>query len=490
MAGYNDSEGPYTEGAPGFFNILSHVTDITNKFDKDATPASGDGLIWNGSVYYPMPPNGVNAARFASSGVINTAAFNSAVAATPAGGTLFLPKALTYSLATPVSTITDINITSDGATLTFTADAGAGTWGLPISGSGNYPLLYMENFFVVGPGTRGAMGTAPCNMHGLRLSSTVKVQFRNVTVKLFNRGIDLNTTTGHIYFLRCNLTDNFYGLYLTNNSSDYFVTDSEFNGNLFAGIAMPADQGFDGLVIQNSHIGFQPYGIFQESTPTSQGSPKVFIQDAILQHARFEAIGNGAIVSEATVDASNKSSLNAVKIIQPGFSWNTGTYKIAARNQNYAIDVGFFERTLEIESGTFPFTSGATNVYRIDQADSAGYIALRGTTSQVSASQFSIGTGAPTIQIGGVPLLVARSETTTWNPASIATGAATSTTVTVTGAAIGDIVVPSFSLAVPAGVILTANVTATNTATVTLANLSGSTVDLGSGTLRVRWTPT
>lgn len=53
MAGYNDSEGPYTGGAAGFFTHLAHITDITNKFDKDATPASGDGLTWNGSVYVP-----------------------------------------------------------------------------------------------------------------------------------------------------------------------------------------------------------------------------------------------------------------------------------------------------------------------------------------------------------------------------------------------------------------------------------------------------
>lgn len=53
MAGYNDPESGYVPGSSGFFTYLSHMTDITNKFDKDATPAIGNGLVWNGSVYVP-----------------------------------------------------------------------------------------------------------------------------------------------------------------------------------------------------------------------------------------------------------------------------------------------------------------------------------------------------------------------------------------------------------------------------------------------------
>lgn len=53
MAGYNDPESGYTPGAAGFFTHLGHVTDITNKFDKDATPSSGDVPTWNGTVYAP-----------------------------------------------------------------------------------------------------------------------------------------------------------------------------------------------------------------------------------------------------------------------------------------------------------------------------------------------------------------------------------------------------------------------------------------------------
>lgn len=76
------------------------------------------------------------------------------------------------------------------------------------------------------------------------------------------------------------------------------------------------------------------------------------------------------------------------------------------------------------------------------------------------------------------------SGTVTWNPSSLANGASTSQEVTVTGAALGDFVIVSFSLDVQ-DLTLTADVTAANTVTAVLANNSGASVDLGSGTLKV-----
>lgn len=67
---------------------------------------------------------------------------------------------------------------------------------------------------------------------------------------------------------------------------------------------------------------------------------------------------------------------------------------------------------------------------------------------------------------------------------SIATGASTTTTVTVTGAVLGQYAKASFSLSV-AGLTVTAYVSATNTVTVVFANFTGSAVDLASGTLSV-----
>lgn len=74
--------------------------------------------------------------------------------------------------------------------------------------------------------------------------------------------------------------------------------------------------------------------------------------------------------------------------------------------------------------------------------------------------------------------------TVSWNPPSIADGARTNTTVTVTGASIGDLVEVGFTTALPDGATLTSSVTAADTVTVTLFNETGSPLDLASGTLR------
>ena len=70
----------------------------------------------------------------------------------------------------------------------------------------------------------------------------------------------------------------------------------------------------------------------------------------------------------------------------------------------------------------------------------------------------------------------------TYDPPNLAAGASTSTTVTVTGAVLGQPAQACFSLDT-AGVALAAMVTAADTVTVILTNTTGGAVDLASGTL-------
>lgn len=73
--------------------------------------------------------------------------------------------------------------------------------------------------------------------------------------------------------------------------------------------------------------------------------------------------------------------------------------------------------------------------------------------------------------------------TATFDPGSLADGAGTTTTVTVTGAALGDMALASFSLTT-SGITITAWVSASNTVSVRFQNESGGTLDIGSGTLK------
>jgi|SRR5689334_4393560 len=76
----------------------------------------------------------------------------------------------------------------------------------------------------------------------------------------------------------------------------------------------------------------------------------------------------------------------------------------------------------------------------------------------------------------------------TYDPPSLADGAGTTTTVTCTGAALGGFAHASFSLDLQ-GIVVTAYVSATNTVSVRFQNESGGTLDLASGTLKVRVDP-
>ena len=73
----------------------------------------------------------------------------------------------------------------------------------------------------------------------------------------------------------------------------------------------------------------------------------------------------------------------------------------------------------------------------------------------------------------------------TYDPPSLAAGTGVTTTVTVTGAALGDFARASFSLDLQ-GIVLTAWVSAANTVSVRFQNGTAGAVDLASGTLRVR----
>ena len=73
---------------------------------------------------------------------------------------------------------------------------------------------------------------------------------------------------------------------------------------------------------------------------------------------------------------------------------------------------------------------------------------------------------------------------TTYDPPSLVDGAGTTTTISVTGVAVGDFARASFSLDTQ-GITITAWVSAVNTVSIRFQNESGSTLDIASGTLKV-----
>lgn len=140
-------------------------------------------------------------------------------------------------------------------------------------------------------------------------------------------------------------------------------------------------------------------------------------------------------------------------------------------------------------------TTNQTASYSIVGASKATIIGCTATTAIGAIISLGAGaTGGVTVEncnFSGNPTINAAAfytehkyAFTTWNPASIASGAYGTTTITVTGARVGDTCAVGFSSITAAGWIISGSVTANDTVTVTLLNMTGSAVDLASGTLR------
>lgn len=122
------------------------------------------------------------------------------------------------------------------------------------------------------------------------------------------------------------------------------------------------------------------------------------------------------------------------------------------------------------------------------RADNRGFVEGTGSDSNLfsdnrvrsNVSTAFIKTGASSI-FDNIPL----EASTTYNPNSLADGAGETKTITVTGAALGDLVIASFNVAL-SDVLMTAWVSDADTVSVRFQNESGGVRDLSAGTLRVR----
>lgn len=369
-------------------NVTVTVDDAA---DTVTVSAEGGGLTGTQIVADP-------AVRSAfASGVMLTdltaAGLTAAAAAAGAGGVVILPPGQTVVLEAPV-TLTGVGLVCATGVAQISVPTSLGTGVAALTLTGNADNIELANITITGPGPR-SLGVKTANCDGIAVTGQAKPKLRNVTIRQFDTGLVWNNDVGHIYHHGINVSDNYYGIYCKKNTFDYFVTDSLINGNTFANFATPADQGFAGMVVQNTHCGFAPYGFYQEPTPAAQGSPKVFLQDVLLRHVRFEAIGNGAILTDATQDASNKSITSNLMIEHPGFSWSVN-YRIGARARDYAVSLNQTDRVIEIVVGANPFLAGDINRIRIKQAAHEAFI-LRGHAAGAATSHVTTDAGTPNV---------------------------------------------------------------------------------------------
>ncbi len=202
--------------------------------------------------------------------------------------------------------------------------------------------------------------------------------------------------------------------------------------------------------------------------------------------------GQNAYTVTATGSSGNvQRGLVLGNIIVGELAWieidlkKSGTLPVSHAAVSVRDNVGAVFHTQTFELGTnwrtvrFPWVPGQNAAALSLSVDVVGYSAGVATNYDI---------GCPRVYHAQTPVsrdTNALANSKTWDPASIANGASATTTVTVTGATLGDFVVPSFSLSL-GGLSLSAYVSATDTVTVVLTNNTGGPVDLGSGTLYVK----
>lgn len=184
---------------------------------------------------------------------------------------------------------------------------------------------------------------------------------------------------------------------------------------------------------------------------------------------------------------------------------NAGPYSDWIRDSASPADNdggGIFRFIMRNSAATLvAFTSVVANIKTVTNGAEAGQFRIlnyvAGAQTVVFDVQGGVQLGSPTGADKGVGTINVASRgyvngneipyrlqgTATYDPASLADAAGATTTVTVTGAALGDIAAASFSNALQ-GITLTAWVSATDTVSVRFQNESGGTLDLASGTLK------
>lgn len=182
-------------------------------------------------------------------------------------------------------------------------------------------------------------------------------------------------------------------------------------------------------------------GKLDAANPTGLTNPTLNI-DAGARAMRFRAASDDAS-ADGTVAAWSWATANSFSVFRQTWHWENNDY-------NRPLRLGSTLRLWSDTNGIPRFKNGAPS----------------STTDGLSVATLS--------------------GSATYDPANLVDGAGVTTTVTVTGAVLGDFVTAvSFSLDIQ-GILLTAWVSAADTVSVRFQNETGGAIDLGSGTIRVR----
>ena len=277
----------------------------------------------------------------------STSAIASAISLAESRGTALLLDGMFKCSSSLTINGIDIQAGGRGCGITWSSDLGSGNSGLVVedtTGSGNALVI---NGAFIGPGTGYTPGVSPAAMGGVEIVGNAKGFLSNGTTQGFRSGVIWGNAVGHITLNHWNSTGNFYGIYCTQLSSDYFVIDSLINGNSRANLACPATVGMSALQVIRSHWGLAPFGFLMESGDIGDTFTP-FMSDCILNQCRLEGMGNGVIVSLADFNSGSKANTGGLRLIDSGSNFYSGAYD-SSMTTEYIFDLGVITGLITLE---------------------------------------------------------------------------------------------------------------------------------------------
>jgi hypothetical protein len=400
------------------------------------------------------------------------------------GGTLYCPEGL-YSKSAVVNLKKNVTIQGAGRKATVFRHTGNGngfasTWAI---NSSTVVDIMLRDFGIVSTTTTTLPLVAQPTVnssntgHGIYEQGGAYVCIHNVRVYGFKFGITYNQTElAEIDLCLCEF-QSYCNIYLANTGGVLGTEDAGYTNRITISRCQLNSGGSYNIVDDGglAHV-------YRDNNYNGAGNYHVRaagVSNLTIIAGEWEAAANGCVlltsISAGAVQASvgvgacgTALLLNnffACPALKPGLM-------IGACNHVHMVGVTF----TSTGSAAVAAVQGMNNVNKLTEA---------GTSYEPTIN--------PLFDTAGVSTSRIRSETAvimgeaTYDPPSLATGAiGAATTVTVTGAALGDFVENvSFSIDTQ-GVELGARVSAANTVTIIPRNPTAGTIDLASGTLRVQ----
>ena len=237
------------------------------------------------------------------------------------------------------------------------------------------------------------------------------------------------------------------------------------NNSIFA--KNTTDAMFYGIIVSGSGI---------ENVAISGNTVNGALSDGIIVTTQPFVVANAKLISVSNNTVYNSGD-NGIQVSgdQCVIS-NNSVFNSGATGSKDGLIFGSFTNTI-VSNNTLNFSDGGSGS-AIREGAGSDFNFISGNKYQNATGNIvTVGSGT----IVGNQII----GSVSYNPPSIAAGASTSTTLTVTGAALGDFVdMISFSLDAQL-INFSGYVSSANTVTVVLTNNTGGTIDLGNGTLRV-----